>query len=91
MDENRKESDNPRVFEIRDTQPDHRTIFTFAEVEAAFRKILPDGDAREAAEHTMNGPFIAEHPAFFPDGTLDLLSELSEDVARRVRLVRGHR
>lgn len=38
---------------------------------------------------TMDGPILPGHPAFFSDGLLELLSELSSDAARRVRIAQG--
>lgn len=74
---------------ISDPSPDHRTLFTLAEVEAAYRTVMPEAEAVEAARDTMDGPILPHRPASFSDGLLELLSELSADAARRVRIAQG--
>ena len=74
-----------------DDSPDHRTLFSLAEVEAAYRRVLNAEDAAEAARETMDAssPIVPGQPSFFTNDLLDLLESLSDDVARRVRLARG--
>ena len=64
-----------------------------AEVEAAYARIMNASEAAEAARETMDPshPIVPGRPASFSDGLLDLLAELSDDVARRVRIARGQR
>jgi hypothetical protein len=74
-----------------DAMPDHRTLFSLAEVEAAYRRILNPQDAREAAAATMDmsDPVVPGHPWFFTNDLLELLEEMAEDLARRVRVAMG--
>ena len=76
-----------------DHSVDHRTLFTYAEVEAAYARIMSASAAAEAARLTMDPsqPIVPGQPSLFMGGLLDQLAELSEDVARRVRIARGQR
>jgi hypothetical protein len=86
------DKEDPREWKLLrpSTQRDHRTLFTLAELEAAYRKVLPEADALWAAEETMSGTIVPGQPALFTDDVLRLLSEVSPDVALRVRIAQGH-
>jgi hypothetical protein len=82
-------SDDRKGYSIYDPRPDHRTLFSAEEVEAAYRRELGEAEAAEATRLTMEGPIVPRQPAFFTDYLLDLLAALSDDAARRVRIARG--
>ena len=88
------DEDHDNVLHLNfDHSPDHRALFTLAEVEAAYARIMNASEAAEAAWETMDPshPIVPGRPASFSDGVLDLLAGLSDDVARRVRIARGQR
>ena len=74
-----------------DDMPDHRTLFSHAEVEAAYRRVLSPEDAAAAAAETMDrsSPIVPGHPSFFTNDLLVLLEEMANDLARRVRVAMG--
>jgi hypothetical protein len=82
-------SDDRKGYFIYDLHADHRTLFSWKEVEAAYRRELGEAEAAEATRLTMEGPIVPRQPAFFTDHLLDLLAALSDDAARRVRIARG--
>jgi hypothetical protein len=82
-------SNDRKGYFIYDPSPDHRTLFSWEEVEAAYRRALGQAEAAEATRLTMEGPIVPRQPAFFTDYLLDLLAALSDDAARRVRIARG--
>jgi hypothetical protein len=79
-----------RVDRLDDT-PDHRTLFSRAEVEAAYRRVLSPEDAAVAAAETMDAstPVVPGHPSLFTNDLLALLDEMANDLARRVRVAMG--
>lgn len=86
-------AENPHVgkeYFVESLAPDHRTLFTLEEVTAAYRKVLSERDAIEAARETMEGPIVPRRPASFSDYLLELLAGLSSDTARRVRIAQGY-
>jgi hypothetical protein len=89
-DETRPGVKELRIHRLEDS-PDHRTLFSLEEVEAAYRRVLSAADAAEAARETMDAssPVVPGNPSFFTNDLLDLLELVSDDVARRVRLARG--
>ena len=71
---------------------DHRTLFSIEEVEAAYALEFDAKHAQSFAREVMdieNSPIIPGKPAFFAEHLLMLLSRLSPDVARRVRIAGG--
>ena len=71
---------------------DHRTLFSIEEVEAAYALEFDAVQANSFAREVMdieNCPIIPGKPAFFAEHLLMLLSRLSPDVARRVRIAGG--
>ena len=71
---------------------DHRTLFTIAEVEQAYSRVMEPLAARDAARITMDtstSPLTPGKPVFFTEDLLVLLAQLSEDVRKRVHAVVG--
>lgn len=71
---------------------DHRTLFSIDEVEAAYALEFDVEQAKSFARETMDiekCPIVPGQPAFFAEHLLRLLSRLSPDVARRVRIAGG--
>jgi hypothetical protein len=71
---------------------DHRTLFSIEEVEAAYALEFDAEQAKSFALEVMDTekcPIVPGQPAFFAEHLLKLLSRLSPDVARRVRIAGG--